>query len=109
MLLLCNIRLGLFPNIPVSRRRSTLVSPMFREALGGEGGVERWGRRLTEYRRCSTLLMGPSLEEQEKLKELARKALEEQKLAKKNPADFDAQLFYNVYMESRYTSLKHTH
>ncbi|XP_035256833.1 myosin heavy chain, striated muscle-like [Anguilla anguilla] len=83
----------------VSRRRSTLVSPMFREALGGEGEVERRGRRLTEHRRRSTLLAGPSPEEQERLRELARRALEEQRLAKRGAADFDAQLFYSVYLE----------
>ncbi|KAJ8359854.1 hypothetical protein SKAU_G00163790 [Synaphobranchus kaupii] len=83
----------------VSRRRSILVSPMFREAQGGEGEVERRGRRLTEYRRRSTLLLGPSLEEQERLRELARRTLEEQRLPKRNAAVFDAQLFYNVYME----------
>ncbi|KAJ8418005.1 hypothetical protein AAFF_G00137140 [Aldrovandia affinis] len=79
----------------VSRRRSTLVSPMFRDALGGEGETERRGRRLTEHRRRSTLLQ----EDQEKLRELARRTMEQQTLLERDSVDFDVEHFYNVYME----------
>ncbi|XP_062320512.1 uncharacterized protein LOC134022779 [Osmerus eperlanus] len=83
-----------------SRRRSTLVGPMFRAAAGGGGDAERRGRRLTEHRRRSTLLLGLFSEEQERLRELAQRALEEERRGQHaRPPAFDAELFYTVYME----------
>lgn len=46
--------------------------------------------------------MGTTIEDQERLKELMKKALERQdKLEEKESLDSDAELFYNVYMESK--------
>lgn len=60
------------------------MGPILRAVVAcpGDGGGEselRRGRRLTEHRRSSTLLLGLLAEEQERLRELARKALEEQR------------------------------
>ncbi|XP_030628131.1 cilia- and flagella-associated protein 46 [Chanos chanos] len=85
-----------------ARRRCTLVGPIFREAVAGfgaEGGVERRGRRLTERRRRSTFMQGLWEEEQDRLRELAHVALVQQKAQEAPPAGFDAQIFYETYME----------
>ncbi|XP_066549278.1 coiled-coil domain-containing protein 63-like [Amia ocellicauda] len=79
-----------------SRRKSTIVSPVFKEAVA-EGDTERQGRRLTEHRRRSIVFLG---EEQERLKELIRKSLDQREiLEEKDFPDFDAELFFNVYVE----------
>ncbi|RXM35439.1 Cilia- and flagella-associated protein 46 [Acipenser ruthenus] len=81
-----------------TRRKSTILSPFFKDSTG-EGDSERKLRRLTEHRRKSTI-MGTTIEDQERLKELMKKALERQdKLEEKESLDCDAELFYNVYME----------
>ncbi|KAM6956181.1 cilia- and flagella-associated protein 46 [Aplochiton taeniatus] len=66
---------------------------------GGGGNAGRWGRRLTEHRRLSTLGPGLLVEEQERLREWTGRAAEEETSQEEQPAGFDAQLFYTVYME----------
>nr|XP_015202051.1 PREDICTED: coiled-coil domain-containing protein 63-like [Lepisosteus oculatus] len=83
----------------VNRRKSIILSPRFKEALG-DSDTERRSRRGTEYRRRSTLLLGVLQEEQIRLKELMSKPLEQQeKIDEKDFPDFDAELFFNIYME----------
>ncbi|KAK6293451.1 hypothetical protein J4Q44_G00357770 [Coregonus suidteri] len=66
---------------------------------GGESELRR-SRRLTEHRRHSTLLPGVFAEEQERLRELAMNAREEQRgQEKENPAGFDTELLFNVYTQ----------
>ncbi|XP_041116546.1 coiled-coil domain-containing protein 63-like isoform X1 [Polyodon spathula] len=81
-----------------TRRKSTILSPFFKDSAG-DGDSERKLRRVIEHRRKSTI-MGTTTEDQERLRELMKKALEHQdKLEEKDSLDSDAELFYNVYME----------
>ncbi|XP_039626514.1 coiled-coil domain-containing protein 114-like [Polypterus senegalus] len=81
-----------------SRRKSTLQGFYFKDAIG-EYDPERKVRRPTEHRRKSTML-GTSYEEQERLKEIMKRTLENQAKTDEKPTlDFDPDLFYNVYME----------
>ena len=75
---------------------------MLRAGGGGGAEWERRGRRPTEHRRLSSVLPGLLAAEQERLKELAKNAMEDQRRREEQPAvAFDAELFYNVYLESK--------
>ena len=71
---------------------------MLRAGGGGGAEWERRGRRPTDHRRLSTVHPGLLAAEQERLKELARNDMEEQR---REEQPFDAELFYNVYLESK--------
>ncbi|XP_043911592.1 outer dynein arm protein 1-like [Protopterus annectens] len=80
------------------RRKSFAMSNYFKEAVP-DIDSERKMRRSSDHRRRSAMLL-TSPEEQERLRELLKKALAQETISETaRSVEFDAELFYNVFME----------